>query len=417
MYIYAFSDIYGRLEAFNKSLDLINLEGDNILVLLGNFIGEGNDNSAVLDKIIALEKQYGTDKIIVTLGGKEAAAIDGESGFYDNHTYMNWLKMHNYYHIVDNSIFYNMDVFERVKKEREDNSKTPIDIIVVSQKNFKEELTEFELITEEESKDFILPNIIGEDYKRYIINSTSGPCERLTILAKEFGEKYEICEYLENGRKYGVDDLRALYHHFQENKIWYAQKVRYGKYKRSVDYFEVTEETEQELLPLAENIFGETPFAEHSFEANQKLTAIIRLNYLLIKGADEKLLTDFEAGKLNCVYPKGDKATDNNERYKKAVDVFKNLYKSKNNKKPLVYLCIPSGNILNLLYVGTDEERFGFPKVSIYKEVYYIKSFVFNNTESIYDLTGNEKLSDLGDFCEITYKINKNGLIYRVIQQ
>jgi serine/threonine protein phosphatase 1 len=417
MYIYAFSDIHGRFDAFNKSLDLIDLNEDNKLVLFGNFIGEGSDNPAILDKIISLEKQYGTDRIIVILGGKEVSAINNETadknGFYENNqTYINWLKKHNYYCIVDNCIFYNNDVSERVKTERENTLKTSTDATVISDNNFKEGLIEYELISETESQDFILPNVIEEN-PYYTIISSSEPCERLTTLVKEFGERYSFYEFNEKGKKFGVDSLRALIYHYQANKIFYCQKVRYGKYARSADYFDVTEETEQILLPLAENIFGNILFAKNSFEARQKQEAIICLDYLLSAGADEELLTGFEAGKLNCVYPKDDKSIELHERYKKAVEVFYKLYKSENGKKPLVYLCVPTGNMLNLLYTGTDEGLFSNRRVRVFDDIIVdIDSFVFNSFIAPDDLTGNEKLDDFGDFCKITYQTNKTGLLY-----
>ena len=48
MYIYAMSDIHGCLEEFNHALSLVDLSGDNRLILLGDYI-HGPDSYGVLD--------------------------------------------------------------------------------------------------------------------------------------------------------------------------------------------------------------------------------------------------------------------------------------------------------------------------------------------------------------------------------
>jgi len=53
--IYAMSDIYGRPEAFNAALGLVNLSGGNKLLLLGDYVHGGEDNFGVLDRIVALQ--------------------------------------------------------------------------------------------------------------------------------------------------------------------------------------------------------------------------------------------------------------------------------------------------------------------------------------------------------------------------
>ncbi|MBQ7076047.1 MAG: serine/threonine protein phosphatase, partial [Clostridia bacterium] len=57
------SDIHGCLKEFEYALTLIDLSADNKLILLGDYI-HGKDSYGVLDKIISLQKEYGTDKVI-----------------------------------------------------------------------------------------------------------------------------------------------------------------------------------------------------------------------------------------------------------------------------------------------------------------------------------------------------------------
>ncbi|MDR0917653.1 MAG: metallophosphoesterase [Oscillospiraceae bacterium] len=426
MYIYAFGDIHGRFSAFNQALDIIDLNGSNKLVLLGNFIGEGCGNSAVLKKIMALEKQYGKKKIIVILGGKEVAAINNDSpGFYkDNKRYLSWLKKHRLYSINNGFIFYNNDVYNEVAKELAKKSDESIrepnhtfGIPVISHNEIIQELIHENMLTEKESQCFDLPEILEIKDSVYYINSKPKPCNILTVL--RYNEDMSHCfEYRKKSKRHIEHDnekgfervptpFTLLLFAHQQMKIREHQRENFENYRLSEYYFDVTETIEQELVPLAENVF------EKGFDINLIRMANINLNYLLLCGADEEILKQFEAGKVNCVYPKGGKSIENHERYKKALEVFYNLYESERGKKPLVYLCVPNGNFLNLLYIDVEEDWSEYC-VNSYGGKYIIKSFVINNLVSPDDLTGNEKLKDFGDFAEINYKINQNGLIYRV---
>lgn len=77
MIIYAMSDIHGCYEAFDAALELVDLSGDNKLLLLGDYIHGGEDNFGVLDRIISLQRRYGTDKVIALMGNHERMAIEG----------------------------------------------------------------------------------------------------------------------------------------------------------------------------------------------------------------------------------------------------------------------------------------------------------------------------------------------------
>jgi ABC-type glycerol-3-phosphate transport system substrate-binding protein len=103
-------------------------------------------------------------------------------------------------------------------------------------------------------------------------------------------------------------------------------------------------------VPLAEDNVDEMLFSKNSFEAKQNRAAGSNFSNLLLFGADWELYIEFIRGKINCIYPKGGKTIINHNLYKKALEVFYKLYKSKYGKKLLVYLCIPNGDMLNILY-------------------------------------------------------------------
>ncbi|MCM1166617.1 MAG: metallophosphoesterase [Ruminococcus sp.] len=75
--IYAMSDIHGCFEEFEAALALVDLSGDNKLLLLGDYVHGGDKSYSVLDRIIALQQRYGSDKVIALMGNHEEAVLDG----------------------------------------------------------------------------------------------------------------------------------------------------------------------------------------------------------------------------------------------------------------------------------------------------------------------------------------------------
>ena len=55
MKIFAMSDIHGSPVEFEEALELVDLSGDNMLILCGDYV-HGYDSYTVLDRIIGLEK-------------------------------------------------------------------------------------------------------------------------------------------------------------------------------------------------------------------------------------------------------------------------------------------------------------------------------------------------------------------------
>lgn len=126
--IYAMSDIHGCCEAFDTALSLIDLSGDNKLLLLGDYVHGGDNNYKVLDRIMELERKYGTDKVIALKGNHEEMAIEGswklseyktERGWeidYDSEErderYISWMENLPLYYVEGNTIFCHAGVDE-----------------------------------------------------------------------------------------------------------------------------------------------------------------------------------------------------------------------------------------------------------------------------------------------------------------
>ena len=124
MKIYAISDIHGYLPEFETALSKIDLSSDNKLILLGDYI-HGPDSYGVLNKIMRLQKQYGTDKVIALRGNHEEMALDGSWPIGENRfgfaqenyninddIYLSWFSTLPYYYTVGNTIFVHAGIDE-----------------------------------------------------------------------------------------------------------------------------------------------------------------------------------------------------------------------------------------------------------------------------------------------------------------
>lgn len=127
MKIYAMSDIHGCIHAFHEALQLVDLSGNSQLVLCGDYIHGGEDDYAVLDQIMDLEKKYGPDKVIVLAGNHEDMVCDGRcpigssrlldfSANRDNDDkYILWMQHLRRYYVVENTIFVHAGVNEEAE--------------------------------------------------------------------------------------------------------------------------------------------------------------------------------------------------------------------------------------------------------------------------------------------------------------
>lgn len=125
MKIYAMSDIHGCYDAFLDALELVDLSGDNKLVLLGDYIHgrDPEDSYRVLQTIMKLENDKGTDKVIVLMGnherfvleeGMSIGAVKGCDGLATDRDeeYIGWLSNLRRYYETENQIFVHAGIAE-----------------------------------------------------------------------------------------------------------------------------------------------------------------------------------------------------------------------------------------------------------------------------------------------------------------
>jgi hypothetical protein len=119
MYIYAIGNIHSFYDYFEEALVSVDLSGDNILVFLGDYIRFGPDSYKILDKIMALEAEYGTEKVIAICGYQEMRTLvegisinSNEKGNSEkDNFYVNWLKTLKPDFRKENYVFNNDDIF------------------------------------------------------------------------------------------------------------------------------------------------------------------------------------------------------------------------------------------------------------------------------------------------------------------
>lgn len=130
MKIYCMSDIHGCLAEFEEALSLVTEhleEPDTMLCLMGDYIHGGADNYGVLDKIMKLQYQYGTDKVIALMGNHEdfvllggstinymTRSFEDESGNDDgdDDKYLRWMRNLPKYYTEGNTIFVHAGIDE-----------------------------------------------------------------------------------------------------------------------------------------------------------------------------------------------------------------------------------------------------------------------------------------------------------------
>lgn len=116
MKIFAMSDIHGCLQEFEEALSLVDLSGENMLILLGDYI-HGPNSYGVLEKIINLQRRFGTDKVIALMGNHETMVIEGRcpisgtdgEGYNDydeeDDKYIDWMMSLPFYYATEHQIF------------------------------------------------------------------------------------------------------------------------------------------------------------------------------------------------------------------------------------------------------------------------------------------------------------------------
>ena len=119
MKIYCMSDIHGCLPEFEEALSLVEdylKEPDTKLCLLGDYIHGGADSYGVLDKIMRLQDQYGTEKVIALMGNHEEHVLSGiatinqmtrtleEEADEGNEKYIYWIENLPRYYTEGNTV-------------------------------------------------------------------------------------------------------------------------------------------------------------------------------------------------------------------------------------------------------------------------------------------------------------------------
>lgn len=126
MKIFCMSDIHGCLGEFEEALSLIMErleESDTKLVLLGDYVHGGTDNYGVLDKIMTLQREYGSDKVMALLGNHDNWILSGQSSINymrklddeeldEDDKYIQWLSNLPLYYVEGNTIFVHAGIDE-----------------------------------------------------------------------------------------------------------------------------------------------------------------------------------------------------------------------------------------------------------------------------------------------------------------
>lgn len=125
-YIYAISDIHGCLDAFEYALSLVDLTGDNKLILLGDYV-HGPDSYGVLRKIMQLQYEHGSEKVIALMGNHEDMVCDGRWPIHDSgdekdciskedkNKYLRWMRNLPRYYTEGNTIFVHAGIDEEAE--------------------------------------------------------------------------------------------------------------------------------------------------------------------------------------------------------------------------------------------------------------------------------------------------------------
>lgn len=81
--IYAMSDIHGCIRDLKRSMEKIDLRSGNRIIFLGDYIDYGEASCQVLQYIRELQKQLGSEKVIVLKGNHEQMFLEWINDFRD----------------------------------------------------------------------------------------------------------------------------------------------------------------------------------------------------------------------------------------------------------------------------------------------------------------------------------------------
>lgn len=98
--LYAMSDIHGKIEELKNKMEQVDLQGDNRIIFLGDYIDYGESSFQVLQYLWELQKHYGDEKVIVLKGNHEQMFLEWindfrnpyGNGLEDYMTFNDWLR-------------------------------------------------------------------------------------------------------------------------------------------------------------------------------------------------------------------------------------------------------------------------------------------------------------------------------------
>ena len=100
MVTYAMSDIHGCIEELRNQMECVDLNGENRIVFLGDYIDYGDSSFQVLKYIWDLQNEYGEEKVKVLKGNHEQMFLEWiddyrnpySDGTEDSMTFNDWLR-------------------------------------------------------------------------------------------------------------------------------------------------------------------------------------------------------------------------------------------------------------------------------------------------------------------------------------
>lgn len=81
--LFAIGDIHGNLEALSTLIDSLDLQEEDRLIFLGDYVDRGPDSRAVIDYLIALEKKYHCHFILGNHEEIMLQSIDGDRRYIE----------------------------------------------------------------------------------------------------------------------------------------------------------------------------------------------------------------------------------------------------------------------------------------------------------------------------------------------
>lgn len=208
MKIFCMSDIHGCLEEFEAALSLIIndlKQGENKLILLGDYISRGPNSVEVINKIIDLQEMFGKTKVIALLGNHEEAVLDGltslesefEKSVFESEKYIKWFKSLPRYYVLNDNIFVHAGIDEEAGElwelgttDETFTMKYPASLGPI--KDLNKRVVAGHIGTSSISKNSLYHGIFYDGYSHYYIDGDVITSHTIPILMIENDKYYEV---------------------------------------------------------------------------------------------------------------------------------------------------------------------------------------------------------------------------------